>query len=233
MELSPRLTKIAQLIPRGSVVADIGTDHAYIPLYCFLNSVSDYAIAMDVNKGPLQRARENLKKYGFESKAELRLSDGLEKLKKDEADVIVIAGMGGLLIRDILEKGKSIITSDTLLLIQPMIAPTELRDWLFFNGFDITDEYVVREENKFYNIFSVKKGIADITPENRFVGKNLAKNCPETVESYLDFKIRVCNEIISGMNMSKNPDIHAIEKYMEEKKAYLDYKCTILKEVNN
>jgi len=126
MELSPRLKKIAELIPQGSVIADVGTDHAYIPVYCFQNNIIKKAIAMDVNPMPLKRAEQNLEKYGFLYESELRLSDGIEKLSVGEADVIVIAGMGGLLIRDIIDAGKDKITASTLMLIQPMIAPAEL-----------------------------------------------------------------------------------------------------------
>ncbi|MBQ4528849.1 MAG: SAM-dependent methyltransferase [Clostridia bacterium] len=227
MELSPRLSKIAELIPRGSIVADVGTDHAYIPVYCFINNISPKAFAMDVNKGPLERAKANLEKYGFQDRAELRLSDGLEKLQKGEADVIVIAGMGGLLIRDIIDRGCSAIDSNTQLLIQPMIAPVELRDYLFASGYDIINEYVVREENKFYNIFSVKKGEAEANDFNRYVGKNLAENSPETIDDYLEYKIRICHKIISGMKKSENPDTGAIEKHQKELDVYVKFRENI------
>lgn len=222
MELSPRLKKIASLIPAKTVLADIGTDHAYIPTYCFENNICTFAYAMDVNKGPLERAMATLKKFGYEHKAELRLSNGLDKLNKDEADVIVIAGMGGLLIRDILEKGKDVVSENTLLLLQPMIAPIELRDWLFSNGFNIENEYVVREENKYYNIFSVRKGKSIINDYNRFIGINLYKNSHEIYNDYLKFKIRICDNIISGMKKSDNPDYVLLEKYIMERQIYLD-----------
>ena len=194
MELSPRLKKIADLIPHGSVVADVGTDHAYIPIYCFENNIITGAIAMDINPMPLKRAEINLEKYGFTSGSELRLSNGIEKLEKDEADVIVIAGMGGLLIRDIIDAGKDKISGSTLLLVQPMIAPMELRCYLFENGFDITDEYVVREENKFYNIFAVRKGIAELNDENVHIGRNLRQNSPDVFDDYIAYKIRVAKK---------------------------------------
>ena len=114
MELTPRLKKIAGLLPdKAKTLADIGTDHAYLPVYCLLNGICENAVAMDVNEGPLKRAEENTKKYNLEDKISLRLSDGIQKLKKGEADVIVIAGMGGLLIQKILEDGKDILTLGT------------------------------------------------------------------------------------------------------------------------
>ena len=121
---------------------------------------------------------------------------------------------------DILEKGKNAIGDDTLLLLQPMIAPIELRDYLFANGYDIFDEYVVREENKFYNIFCVGRGKAVVCDENRILGKNLAANSPDTIGAYLDYKIRVCDNIMNGIRKSDNPDSSLLDKYTCEKQIY-------------
>ena len=224
MELSPRLKKIADLIPSESVIADVGTDHAYIPVYCFEKGIIKKAIPMDVNPMPLRRAEVNLEKYGFLENSDLRLSNGIEKLNKDEADVIVIAGMGGLLIRDIIDAGKNKISDSTLLLVQPMIAPVELRRYLFENGFDIFDEYVVREENKFYNIFAVCKGVAHPDAECIYIGRNLRVNSPDTFTDYIDYKIRVTQKIISGMEKAETPDTALLQKYKSELEIYLRYR---------
>lgn len=224
MQLSPRLLKIASLVPRGTSLADVGTDHGYIPVYCLRSGIVKKAIAMDVNPQPLKRAEANFIKYGCMQCSELRLSDGLEKLNSGEADVIVIAGMGGLLIADILAKGAHAIGDDTLLLLQPMIAPSELRAYLFKNGFDITGEYVVREENKYYNIMAVTRGKGEITDEAIYIGKNLALNSPDIVQSYLDYKIRVCSDIIQGHLRSMHPDREAIDKYTHELSVYTAFR---------
>lgn len=224
MQLSPRLLKIASLVPRGSSLADVGTDHGYIPVHCLRGGIIKKAIAMDINPQPLKRAEANFIKYGCLDCAELRLSDGLEKLKAGEADVIVIAGMGGLLIADILARGAHAIGDDTLLLLQPMNAPSELRACLFKSGFDIADEYVVREENKYYNIMAVTKGIAEPTDESIYIGKNLALNSADTVQSYLDYKIRVCSDIIQGHQRSMHPDREAIDKYTHELSVYTSFR---------
>lgn len=214
MELSPRLKKIADLVPSGTALADVGTDHAYIPVYCQKNNITKSCLAMDVNAGPLERARVNIIKYGLEDKIHTRLSDGLACLGKGEADVIVIAGMGGLLIKEIIENGKSAIDDSTFLLLQPMIAPCELRSYLYGEGFNITDEYVVREENKFYNIFAVRKGEYTPTDKDIYLGKNILKNSPDTARAYLEYKIRVSQNITDGMKKSDNPDFESI-KYHE------------------
>lgn len=223
MQLSPRLQKIASLIPRGTVIADVGTDHGYIPVYCFEKGIIKKAIAMDVNSQPLDRARVNLTKYGYIDSSELRLSNGLEKLNKNEADVIVIAGMGGLLIADILKDGIDKIGGNTLLLLQPMIAPAELREAACSYGLSIKDEYVVKEENKFYNIFAVQKGSQTLDDELMYVGKNLLVNSPDTAYDYLNYKIRVCKNIISGHKLSQTPDTIAIQKYSHELEVYEKY----------
>jgi len=205
MELSPRLKKIAHLVPDGTkTLADIGTDHAYLPSYCILNDICQSSFAMDVNEGPLKRAEETIKKYDLKDKITLRLSDGIEKLQKGEADVIVIAGMGGLLIRKILEDHREVLSEDTTLILQPMIAQRELREYLFSEGFCIEDEYVVSEGNKHYNIFVVKMGKTDFDDRDIIIGRNLSKNSPDCFISYAGYKIRVLTNILNGMEKSNS-----------------------------
>lgn len=223
MDIKPRLKKIAELIPHGAILADVGTDHAYLPVYCFQNNIIKSAIAMDINPLPLKRAESHLKKYGFLSKCETRLSDGLKELNKDEADTIVIAGMGGILIKNILKESPHVTDNDTTLLLQPMTAPTELRQFIFSVGMYIANEYVVREENKFYNIFEVKRGVVPITDELLYIGNNLKKNSPECFFDYLEYKKRVCKKIINGMNESKSKNDELYKKYMHEYSVYLRY----------
>ena len=223
MEIRPRLKKIAELIPNGSTLADIGTDHAYLPVYCFQNNIIKSAIAMDINPMPLKRAESHLIKYGFLNRCELRLSNGLKELKAGEADIIVIAGMGGILIKNILNSSPDIIEDDTVLILQPMTAPIELRQFIFENGMKIDDEYVVREENKYYNIFEISKGKAEIDDEMLYIGKNLCKNSSECYFDYLKYKAGVCKKIIEGMDKSAAKDMHLYEKYKYEYNVYLKY----------
>lgn len=213
MELSPRLLKIASLVPKGSKLADVGTDHGYIPLYLFENKIISHAIAMDVNPMPLKKAEDNITSAGYGNQCDFRLSDGLERLCRKEADVIVIAGMGGILMQDIISRGKDIVTPDTKLILQPMIAPIELRLFLYENGFNIENEYVVREENKFYNIMYVSLGNHTPSSEDLIIGKNLKVNSPDVFEDYINYRIKVCSNIITGIEKSKNPDNTELEKH--------------------
>ncbi len=228
MQLSARLQKIVSLVPPCSVLADIGTDHGYIPLFCLVNGRAKNVIATDINEKPLKRAETNIKNQGFSAFADFRLSNGLDALSEGEADVIVIAGMGGPLICDILKNGKDVITNSTILLIQPMIAPIELRTYLYSDGFNILNEYVVREEDKFYNILAVQKGSVNPTDELLYIGKNLSENSPDVFASYLDYKIAVCEKIIRGHKMSKNPDSVQIEKYNKELSIYQKHKKELM-----
>ena len=223
MELSPRLLKIASLVPKCKKLADVGTDHGYIPLYLFMEGVIESAVAMDVNPMPLKRAEDNITGAGYGQLCEFRLSDGLEKLAPAEADVIVIAGMGGLLIREILEKGKHALSCNTKLLLQPMIAAPELREYLFANGYIIENEYVVREENKFYNIISAVPGSDAPTPADIYIGRNVSVTSPHVYGDYLEYKLRVCTNIISGIEKSKNPDTAELEAYKEQRELYKKY----------
>ena len=156
MELSPRLAAIAGRVPPGSRLADIGTDHAYLPAYLILEGTIPSAVASDVNRGPLDRGRETARLAGVEEKIDFRLSDGLKGLGEDEADVIVIAGMGGELISRILSDAPW--TKGKLLLLQPMTAQPELRRWLNGNDYRIERETVVREGQKLYVILTVRGG---------------------------------------------------------------------------
>ena len=156
MELSPRLAAIAAQVPPGSRLADIGTDHAYLPAYLLRKGTIPSAAASDVNRGPLDRGRETARQAGVEEKISFRLSDGLNGLREDEADVIVIAGMGGELIARILSEAPW--TREKLLLLQPMTAQPELRRWLNGNGYRIERETVVREGEKLYVILTVRGG---------------------------------------------------------------------------
>lgn len=149
MQISGRLKAVAALVPAGGCLADIGTDHGYIPIYLIKDQKVTHAIAMDVNRGPLARAREHIVQYGLEEKIETRLSDGLEALRAGEADTIVIAGMGGPLTVRILEMGKEKLSGCGLVL-QPQSGIRTVRLWLEKNDWRIVREDMVCEDGKYY-----------------------------------------------------------------------------------
>ena len=156
MQLSKRLRAVADLVPGGTVLADVGTDHAYIPIALVEEGKIPRALAMDINQGPLMRAEENIKAHGLEEKIEIRLSDGLEKMKKGEADAVLIAGMGGLLTVRILS-GKREILDGTTLVLQPQSDLPSVRGWLAEERYAITAEDLVLEDGKYYPMMRAQK----------------------------------------------------------------------------
>ena len=216
MELSTRLAAIAARVPPGSRLADIGTDHAYLPAYLLLNGTIPSAVASDVNRGPLDRGRETAKLAGVEEKIDFRLSDGLNGLREDETDVIVIAGMGGELISRILSEAPW--TRDKLLLLQPMTAQPELRRWLNGNGYRIERESIVREGRKLYVILTVRGG----TDEPYSVGELWAGRQREGEDSplrldYLKDLLRRRRRALEGMERGSVPP-----ETLEEERTLID-----------
>lgn len=151
-----RLSLCAQMVREGSRLADIGTDHGYLPIALCLNGKTPSALACDINPLPLQSARENIAKYSLSDKIEARLSDGLEKISPGEVDDIVIAGMGGELIRDILAAATWVKDADKHLVLQPMTRHEDLVKWLYECGFCIEQQAAALDEGKYYTVISAR-----------------------------------------------------------------------------
>ncbi|MDR3645372.1 MAG: class I SAM-dependent methyltransferase, partial [Clostridia bacterium] len=152
--LTPRLRAVASLVREGVNVADIGTDHAYLAVWLVRSGGCGRCIACDVNAGPLERARETLRAYGAQDRVELRLADGLDAVRAQEADDVVIAGMGGELIAEIIARCGWLRESSKHLVLQPMTAQPELRRALCRSGFEIVREGAAREGAKLYVVIS-------------------------------------------------------------------------------
>ena len=135
LNLSDRLRLIAGLIKKGSKVADIGTDHGYLPIFLVKSGITDRVIAMDVRKGPLKKAEDNTRAFCVSDQIELRLSDGLAALEKGEADTVTISGMGGRLIQSILTNGMEKLDKSTRLIVSPQSELREFRIFLKEKGF--------------------------------------------------------------------------------------------------
>ena len=156
LDLSPRLRAIADRVPRGARLTDVGTDHAYLPAALLTAGRIASAIATDINPGPLERGRETARRLGLESRIDFRLCNGLAAVAPGEADTVVMAGMGGELIARLLDEAPW--TRQTLLLLQPMSAQPELRRYLTAHGYEIPAETLVREGEKLYVILTVRGG---------------------------------------------------------------------------
>ena len=157
MQLSQRLSSVASMVTAGNCLADVGTDHGYVPIYLYERNIIPHAIAMDVNKGPLERATLHIAESGMKEAIETRLSDGLAALKPGEADSVVIAGMGGPLIIRILSAYPETTESLKELILQPQSEIPEVRIWLYENGYEIVEEHMVFEDGKYYPMFKAVK----------------------------------------------------------------------------
>ena len=172
--LSERLRAVASLVTPGQTLADIGTDHAYVPIRLVLDSLIPRAIAMDVNEGPLARAKENILRMGLADRIEARLSDGFEALEEGEVQCAVIAGMGGALTIRILSAFPRKVRKLDQLILQPQSELYEVRKYLEENGFRITAEDMVFEDGKYYPMMQVvpEEAGMQIVPED-------GRNCRE------------------------------------------------------
>lgn len=155
IKISKRLRTVASLISEGNILADVGTDHGYVPIYLMQQGKIPGAIAMDINRGPLERAKEHIALFGMGNYIETRLSDGLAALKAGEAESILVAGMGGGLVMHILEAGSEIARTAKELILQPQSELERVRRFLEENGYVTDEEDMVFEDGKYYPMMRV------------------------------------------------------------------------------
>lgn len=156
MELSKRLLALTKLVTPGNTVADVGCDHGFVSIYLVKNQISPKVIAMDINIGPLNRAKEHIAEQGLGTYIETRLSDGIDALACGEADTMICAGMGGRLILHILQSHPEKITLMKEFVLQPQSEIWMVRSFLRKNGFQILREDMVKEDGKYYPMMQVR-----------------------------------------------------------------------------
>lgn len=173
IKLSKRLETAARLIRQGSALADIGCDHGYVPVALTEQGKIKYAIASDINEGPLASCRALVEEYGFEDKISCVLSDGLKGINLDEADDILIAGMGGELIADILKNSDLNKLKEKHLVLNPMTHPEEARRFLYENGFEIENDIIIKDKKHYYCVFDAYYSgkIKEYSDIDLFLGK--------------------------------------------------------------
>ena len=154
--LSKRLQTIASRIPECDALCDVGCDHGYLPIWAVSEGVCDHAYALDVRKGPLDRAKKNVEEAGLLDRITLRLSDGLEKMSPGEAQVIIISGMGGPLVEGILTRGAAVAKKAQSLVLSPQSHLYEFRIFLSEQGYHIIDETPVFDDGKHYYVMTVE-----------------------------------------------------------------------------
>ena len=153
INISERLKCVAGLVNKGARVADIGTDHAYLPIYLVQNEISNKVYACDVRKEPLRRAKLHIDEYGLSDKITTQLCDGLKGINKGDVDTVTICGMGGKLMKNILKAGIDKLGDNTQLVLSAQSELRDFRKYLLETGIDIKSEHMLLEDGKYYFIF--------------------------------------------------------------------------------
>lgn len=210
-ELSPRLRMVGNLVPEGARLADIGTDHAYLPAALLLEGKIPRAIAADLRPGPLDRARATAHQYGCTGQMEFRLCDGLSGIRPEEVDAVVIAGMGGETIASILERAPWVRGSGAALILQPMSAQPELRRWLWRNGYGIAREKLCREGEKLYVALLVSdRPGPPLTAAEEWAGRQDREQ--PLRGAYLDSLVRKASRALAGHRRAAEPDAEVVDR---------------------
>lgn len=220
MQLSRRLQAVADLVTQGLRIADVGCDHAYTSIYLADWGISPQVIAMDVNQGPVDKAKENVKRYGCADRIEVRKSDGLEKLKPGEVDSILIGGMGGALTIEILKKRPDILKEIKELILQPQSEIAKVRKMLMDSGFLIVKENMVLEEGKYYMMM---KAVQQTSVENKedyvltkqehlYYGRLLLEAKHPILREYLNWELGICEDVLRNLNTERTENALARKK---------------------
>lgn len=225
MHLSKRLQMVTDCVTKGSTVADVGCDHAYISIYLVENKIATSTVALDINKGPLERAAINVKDYGYEDRITTRLSDGLQKLQPGEADSIVIAGIGGELMVRILSEGDACVKAAKEVVLQPQSEVDKVRRYLHKLGYKIVQENMCIDDGKFYVVIhAMNEGIMydetvestiERRVENKFGALLLAQKHP-ILEKYLEKEKRTTQIIIENLKANESEKNKIRQEQMEE-----------------
>ncbi len=209
LRLSPRLRCIAEGVPQGACLADIGTDHGFLPAYLLQSGRIARAIASDINAAPLESARRTAARCGVSDRMEFRLCAGLDGFAPDDADTVVIAGMGGETILTILENAPWLLESEIALRLQPMTRTEALRPWLVENGYRIDGERLVLDRGTIYAVLSVSPGEGKaLSRAEIWCGADTRHEA--LYGAYARDRIRKLEEAAAGVRRAKDKDREAL-----------------------
>ena len=230
MVLSKRLQALADMVTPGHCVADVGCDHGFVAIYLVEEKICPRVIAMDVNKGPLQRAREHIVSHALERYIDTRLSDGLEALEVGEVQTMLCAGMGGRLMQGILTRGKEKARAMEELILQPQSEISAFRCFLRQAGYGIIEEKMILEDGKFYPMMRVVPGLVVQEPgslqkqrlEDKF-GRYLLERKDPILAQFLQFQLHTYEEILGKIreNRGSCPEEAGVLSEIEDMQAAL------------
>jgi tRNA (adenine22-N1)-methyltransferase len=231
MRISQRLKAVADLVPNVDCVADVGTDHGYIPIHLVEQGKVKRAIAMDINQGPLLRARQHIDQHKLTHQIESRCSDGLEKIRPGEVQAIVIAGMGGITMKNIIRAGHEVVQSVSALILQPQSEIKEFRSFLYKQGYQITIEKLIFEDRKYYPMMLVETSPqkADIFFEGhqelsfRYGPRLLETRQPILYRYLQDKKNQMESLLLKKLSVKR-------EKELKEEQKWIEHAITFFKE---
>lgn len=206
MDISMRLKRIATMVTPGSTVCDVGTDHGYLAIHLISEKIAPKVIAMDVAKGPLSKAQANVRAFALEDYIETRLSDGVEQLQNGEASTVIMAGMGGMLIRSLLEKGEDKLKQVDELILSPQTDIHMVRLYLWEHDYKIVEEDFILDEGKYYVIMKACHGKDD--PVNLcelYYGRLLLQNRNPILQKYLENEYIKRSNILEGLRSVDTP----------------------------
>lgn len=229
VKISNRLTTAAALVTQGYTLADVGTDHGYIPIYLLQQKKIPAAIAMDINEGPLERAKEHIALYGLQAYIQTRLSDGVAALKPGEVEAVLIAGMGGGLVMHILKDGEKVCQSAKELILQPQSEIEHVREFLREKGYTILAEDMVYEDGKFYPMMKVQyqgenenaQKASEVLKLSDFYGGLLLQNRHPVLKTFLEKEKLIYTGIKE--NLAKQPVSEKIRMRLAEVEDILHY----------
>lgn len=224
MDISERLKVIASMIEDCDIIVDVGTDHGYVPIYLVKNCVIKKAIASDINGGPVEKAKKNIELNKVSSQISCRLGSGLSTVKRGEVEVAVIAGMGGNLIRDIMESDLDVVKGLDYMILQPVQNAEVLREYLYNTGYYILNEEICKDDGRFYEILKVKYNNKPIIIDSIYyeISKILLDKKNIIMKEFIEYKLQKYSKIYDTLNehtiTSKNKKKHVyyVKSKLEE-----------------
>ena len=221
IQLSKRLSAIGEMVTEGNRLVDVGCDHGYLPVYLVMNHRIPGAIAADVGKGPLERAREHICRYHMQNYIETRLCDGLSGISVGEGDTLVIAGMGGPLMEKILSDNPEVRDSFQELILQPQSDIPHFRHFLMSNGYRITEEKMILEDGKFYPMMKAirdQKRNESWIPLEEMFGKYLLQEKNPVLQQFLQRELRIRQNILTKLQKAETEETKKRRNEVEEEK---------------